>query len=189
MKKLIFALLLFSFFAVGCGPMIGQVMVSGAGLKSFDVVSGPTPQVKRGTSILVFGPFDKTADAFYICRGEDAAKFSDEFIRLGLKSELYLGYGSAPQVKLADAKKMSPEELRSALGLATAPDYLLSGTLERRKMNVAPAQGVIMDEAYRLELLDLRTHSTSQYHAAVKDLAQKTIPDVAEALVQRLGVR
>lgn len=187
MKKLL-TLVLVALCCSGCGPIIGQMMVSGDGLKSLEVVSGQPPQIRAGASILVFGPFAKTDDAFYICRGEDAAKFSDEFIRHGLRSELYLAHGSAGRVTLANAKKMSPEELRTALGLTTTPDYLLSGTLTLRKMTVAPAKGVIMNEAYDLELLDLRTQTTSHYRAAVKDLAQDTIPDVAEALVQKFGV-
>lgn len=188
MKKLFLVVLLSSLLLSGCGPIFGQIMASGEGLKSFEVASGQPPQVKAGASILVFGPFAKTADAFYICRGEDAAKFSDEFIRHGLRSDLYLAHGSAGRVTLAEARKMGPEQLRTALGLTATPDYLLSGTLTRRKITVAPAHGVIMEEAYELDLLDLRTQETSHYRAAVKDLAQETIPDVAAALVQRLGV-
>lgn len=188
MKKLLFAFLLSSFIVSGCGPIIGQMMVSGDGLKSFEVVSGQTPQVSSDASILVFGPFAKTDAAFYICRGEDAAKFSDEFIRHGLGSELYLAHGSAGRITLAAAKKMSAEELRMALGLTATPDYILSGTLTRRKMTVAPAKGVILDEAYDLEFLDLRTQATSRYRAAVKDLAQETIPDIAAVLIQKLGL-
>lgn len=188
MKKLLFAFILLSCCCSGCGPIIGQFMASGEGLKSFAVVSGQVPQVKTGAAILVFGPFAKTDDAFYLCRGEDAAKFSDEFIRHGLHSELYLAHGSAGRVTLAEARKMSSEQLHIALGLTIPPDYLLSGTLTRRKMTVAPAHGVIMEEAYELELLDLRTQATSHYRAAVKDLAQKTIPDVAAVLVQQFGL-
>lgn len=188
MKKFLFSFIFLVFLLNGCGPIIGQSMVSSNGLKSLEVLSGQPPQIKAGTSILVFGPFAKSADAFYLCRGEDAAKFSDEFIRLGLRSDLYLGYGAAQKVTLADAKKMSAEQLRTALGLTTSPDYLLSGTLTRRKMTVAPAQGVIMDEGYELELLDLRTQTTSRYRAAVKELAQETIPVVATALVQKFGI-
>lgn len=188
MKKLLFAFLLFSFFTGGCGPILGQFMGRGEGVKSFEVVSGQVPQLKTGASILVFGPFAKTDDAFYICRGEDAAKFSDEFIRHGLHSELYLAHGSAGRVTLAAAKKMSGVELRTALGLTSPPDYLLSGTLTQRKMTVAPAHGVVMEEAYDLELLDLRTQATSRYRASVKDLAQETIPDVAAVLVGKFGI-
>ena len=83
---------------------------------------------------------------------------------------------------------MSGAELRTALGLTSPPAYLLSGTLTLRKMTVAPAHGVVMEEAYDLELLDLRTQATSRYRAAVKDLAQETIPDVAAALVQKFGI-
>ena len=188
MKKSLLAFVLLVFLLSGCGPIIGQFMGSGEGLNSFEVVSGQPPQVKAGASILVFGPFAKTADAFYLCRGEDAAKFSDEFIRHGLRSELYLAHGSAGRVTLVEAKKMSGEQLRTALGLTTPPDYLLSGTLTLRKMTVAPAHGVVMEEAYELEILDLRTQASSHYRAAVKDLAQETIPDVAAALVKKLGV-
>lgn len=189
MKRSLLAFVLLAFLLSGCGPIIGQFMGSGEGLQSFEVVSGQPPQLKAGASILVFGPFAKTSDAFYLCRGEDAAKFSDEFIRHGLRSELYLAHGSAGRVKLAEAKKMSAEELRVALGLTNSPDYLLSGTLTRRKMTVAPSHGVIMEEGYELELLDLQTQAPSHYRAAVKDLAQETIPDVAAALVKKLGMQ
>ena len=188
MRKILLALVLSVFILSGCGPILGQFMGRGEGIKSFEVVSGQVPQFKAGTAILVFGPFAKTADAFHICRGEDAAKFSDEFIRHGLHSELYLAHGSAGRVTLAEAKKMNAEQLRDALGLTSPPAYLLSGTLTLRKMTVAPAHGVVMEEAYDLELLDLRTQATSRYRAAVKDLAQETIPDVAAALVQKFGI-
>lgn len=186
MRRPLLFLLLIPILLSGCGPIIGQFMAMGEGLRSFEVLSGQPPEVKSGETVLVFGPLAKGKDAFYLCRGEDAAKFSDEFNRLGLRSALYLGYGPQ-QVTLADAKKMSPEELRIALKLETAPDYLLSGTLARREMTVAPSHGVIMEESYELEILDLRTQAASRYRASVKDLAQATIPDVAEALVQRLG--
>lgn len=186
MRRSLFSLLLMSFLINGCGPILGQFMAIGEGLRSFEVLNGQPPEVKSGEMILVFGPLTKGKDAFYICRGEDAAKFSDEFNRLGLRSALYLGYGPQ-QVTLADAKKMTPEELRIALKLETAPDYLLSGTLAHREMTVAPSHGVIMEETYELEILDLRTQAASRYRASVKDLAQATIPDVAEALLQRLG--
>lgn len=188
MKKSLLVFVLSVFILSGCGPILGQFMGRGEGIKSFEVVSGQAPQFKAGASILVFGPFAKTADAFYICRGEDAAKFSDEFSRHGLHSELYLAHGSAGRVTLAEAKKMNGAELRTALGLTSPPDYLLSGTLTLRKMTVAPAHGVVMEEAYDLELLDLRTQATSRYRAAVKDLAQETIPDVAAALVEKFGI-
>jgi hypothetical protein len=83
---------------------------------------------------------------------------------------------------------MSAEQLRTALGLTAPPDYLLSGTLTLRKMTVAPAHGVVMEEGYELELLDLRTQTTSRFRASVKDLAQETIPDVTAALVGKLGI-
>lgn len=189
MKKILcVALLLLSLVGSGCGPILGKMMSAGDGLKSLDVVSGQVPVLKPGTMILVYGPFEKTDAAFYVCRGEDAAKFADEFTRLGLRGELYLGHGSRAKVTLAAAKLMTPEELRVALSLPAAPDYLFSGTLTQRKMNVAPAHGVIMDEGYRLELIDLRTQARSEYQARVKDLAQETIPDVAEALVAKLGL-
>jgi len=188
MKRPLFAFVLLVFFLSGCGPIIGQFMGSGEGLQSFEVVSGEAPQLKAGASILVFGPFAKTDDAFYLCRGEDAAKFSDEFIRHGLRSELYLAHGSAGRVTLSEAKKMKAEELRTALGLTDPPDYLLSGTLTRRKMTVAPSHGVIMEEGYELDLLDLRAQTTSRYRAAVKDLAQETIPDVAVVMVEKFGI-
>lgn len=188
MRKTLLAFVLLSFFCSGCGPIIGQFMATGEGLKSLETLSGQPPQLNAGASILVFGPFAKSDDAFYLCRGEDAAKFSDEFIRHGLRSELYLAHGSAGRVTLAAAQKMDAEQLRTALGLTNAPDYLLSGTLTRRKMTVAPAHGVIMEEGYELDLLDLKTQATSRYRAAVKDLAQKTIPDIASALVEKFGL-
>lgn len=188
MKKILLLCVFSVFFLSGCGPIIGQFMAAGEGLSSFEVTSGQPPQLRAQASILVFGPFAKSDEAFYICRGEDAAKFSDEFIRHGLTSELYLAHGSAGRVTLEEAKKMSPETLRTALGLKAAPDYLLSGTLTQRQMTVAPAHGVIMSEAYTLDLLDLHTQGTSHYRAVVKDLAQRTIPDIAAALVQKLGL-
>lgn len=188
MKRPLLAFLSLLIFLSGCGPLIGQFMGRGEGLKSFEIVGGQAPQVKAGASILVFGPFAKTDDAFYICRGEDAAKFSDEFTRHGLRSELYLAHGSAGRVTLIEAKKMNAEQLRTALGLTTTPDYLLSGTLTRRKMTVAPTHGVIMEEAYELELLDLGTQATSRYRTAVEDLAQETVPDIAAVLVEKFGV-
>jgi hypothetical protein len=64
MKKYLIGLALVSFFCSGCGPILGQFMGRGEGLKSMEVISGHPPQLKAETSILVFGPFNKTDAAF-----------------------------------------------------------------------------------------------------------------------------
>ena len=66
-------------FLSACGPMIGGMMVAGNGIKDFEVVQGDSSALPLGSQVAVLGPFDKTDQAFYICRGEEAAAFASAF--------------------------------------------------------------------------------------------------------------
>ena len=50
--------------------------MQGVGVKQFETVRGNLGELHPGRNLLVFGPFAKTDEAFYICRGEDAAQLS-----------------------------------------------------------------------------------------------------------------
>lgn len=172
----------------GCGPIIGQMMSSGEGVKSSELISGKAPTLKPGVSILVYGPFAKTANSFYICPGEEASRIADSLTSRGLRGELYLALKGTGRLGLAEVKKLTPEQMKSTLGLQSQPDFLLTGTLEVRQMNVAPSHGVIMEETYRLELTDLRSGAVSQFRISVKDLAQETTGQVVGALLTKTGM-
>ncbi len=69
-----------------CGPIIGGMMVASNGVKDFNVITGDLADLPMGSRVAVLGPFDKTDEAFYICRGEDAAAFASAFNQSGLFS-------------------------------------------------------------------------------------------------------
>ncbi|MCF6179623.1 MAG: hypothetical protein L3J63_09590 [Geopsychrobacter sp.] len=181
-------LLLMLFLLVGCGPMIGASMVSGGGVKQFKTVDGRLQDLKAGSSVLVVGPFAKTEQAYYICRGEETANFTSAFNSLGLfQADFYLGDRFAEtRDKLERFKDMTSAELQTELGLKVAPQLLVSGTILTRSMVAAPAQGVLMDIGYRLQFYDLKSAQTTIVEVQVKDLFQDCIDDVVSELTARL---
>ncbi len=172
-----------------CGPILGGLMKIEEGIKQFEVRSGSLSDLRPGRSLLVFGPFAKTDEAFYICRGEDAAQFNAEFVRAGLfRSELYLerDYKALEQTARR-LRATAPEQLKTDLGLDIVPDTILFATLTRRETTVAPARGVVMEESFRLEFYDTRAGTSTVLEVAVRDLAERCIPTLVKEFAERLG--
>jgi hypothetical protein len=173
----------------GCGPIIGASMVAGGGAKDFTLVSGQLKSLKPGSRVLVVAPFAKTDEAFYICRGEEAANFTSTFNDTGLfQADFHLSDRFAKDSNLVDQlKQKSPALIQSELGLAEAPDLLMSGVILNRSMVAAPAQGIMMDVGYRLEFYDLRSQKTTSVEIQVKDLFQECIGDAVNELMSQIS--
>ncbi len=179
---------LLSLLLSGCGPVIGQVMRVADGLKEFELTQGKIEDLAGGGELLVYGPFAKTSEAFYICRGEDAAHFAAELAEAGLfKSSLRLDREELdPSRAAALLKTLGAEELRQKFGLEKAPEKVLLGTILYRRTIVAPTRGVVMDVGYRLECYDPRSRQSTVIEVAVRDLAERTVPRLVEELTRRL---
>jgi hypothetical protein len=174
-----------------CGPMIGGMMVAGNGVKDFKALQGDLSNLPSGSRVAVLGPFDKTPEAFYICRGEEAAAFTSAFNQSGLFSaELDVKTRFPDELPQASQfKGQTQAEVQKALGLQQSPDLIMSGTILSREMVAAPAQGVIMTVAYRLEFLNLGNGQTTVIEVAIKEMFQDVIPETVEYLVKQMGGR
>lgn len=174
-----------------CGPIIGGIMVAGNGVKDFRVTSGSLATLRPGAKLAIIGPFDKTPEAFYICRGEDDAYFATSFKQAGLfAAELAIPDRFPKQYpKVADWRGRTPAEVQQAFKLSAPPDYLMSGTILRRDMDAAPAQGVIMKVAFRLDFLELATGKTTTVEVEVQELFQNAIPEIVREFARQLGRR
>ena len=190
--KVFWAGLVLSALLLGaCGPIIGGLMVAGNGVKEFRVTAGRLTDLRPGARVAIIGPFDKTPEAFYICRGEDDAYFASSFKQSGLfATELAIPDRFPKQMpKAADWRGRSAAEIQQALNLAAAPDYVMSGTILRREMDAAPMQGVIMKVAFRLEFLEVATGKTITVESAVQELFQDAIPAIVKEFSRQLGRR
>lgn len=174
-----------------CGPIIGGIMVAGNGVKEFRVTNGSLATLRPGAKLAIIGPFDKTPEAFYICRGEDDAYFATSFKQNGLfAAELAIPDRFPKQYpKVADWRGRTPAEVQQAFKLSAAPDYLMSGTILRRDMDAAPAQGVIMKVAFRLDFLELATGKTTTVEVEVQELFQNAIPEIVKEFGRHMGRR
>ncbi len=83
-------------------------------------------------------------------------------------------------------KQKTPAQIQAELGLAEAPDLLMTGVILQRSTIAAPAQGVLMDVGYRLEFYDLQRPQTTQVDVRVKDLFQECITAVVDELMARI---
>lgn len=174
-----------------CGPIIGGIMVAGNGVKEFRVTNGSLATLRPGAKLAIIGPFDKTPEAFYICRGEDDAYFATSFKQTGLfAAELAIPDRFPKQYpKVSDWRGRTPAEVQQAFKLSAPPDYLMSGTILRRDMDAAPAQGVIMKVAFRLDFLELATGKTTTVEVDVQELFQDAIPEIVREFGRQLGRR
>lgn len=174
-----------------CGPIIGGFMVAGNGIKDFRVTSGSLATLRPGAKLAIIGPFNKTPEAFYICRGEDDAYFASSFKQNGLfAAELAIPDRFPKQYpKAADWHGKTPAEVQQVLKLSAAPDYIMSGTILRRDMDAAPTQGVIMKVAFRLDFLELATGKTTTVEVDVQELFQDAIPAIVKELGRQMGRR
>ena len=78
---------------------------------------------------------------------------------------------------------------RECRKLVDSPEYLMSGTILRREMVAAPAQGVIMKVAFRLDFLEVATGKTVSVEAGVQELFQNAVPAIAKELGRQMGRR
>jgi hypothetical protein len=178
-------------FLSACGPMIGGMMVSSNGIKDFKVIQGDFSSLSPGSQVAVLGPFDKTDQAFYICRGEEAAAFASAFNQSGLFSaELEVDTRFPEELPgAAQFKGRTQAETRQTLGLQKTPDIVMSGTIMSRDMVAAPANGVIMTATYQLEFLNLVDGQTTVIEVTTKDLFQDVIPNIVKHLAEQMGKR
>jgi hypothetical protein len=176
-------------FLSACGPMIGGMMVAGNGIKDFKVIQGDLSALAMGSQVAVLGPFDKADQAFYICRGEDAAAFTSAFNQFGLFSA-ELDVDTRFPEKLPEAaqfKGRTSSDVQQALGLQKAPDIVMSGTILSRGMTAAPANGVIMTSSYRLEFLNLADGQKTVIEVSAQDMFQNVVPNTVKHLAKQMG--
>jgi hypothetical protein len=189
--KAFWPLLALTLLLGACGPIIGGVMVLGNGVKDFRVINGNLATLRPGAKLAIIGPFDKTAEAFYICRGEDDAYFASSFRQNGLFAAELAIPDRFPKLlpKATDWRGKSPAEVQQALRLSAPPDYVMSGTILRREMVAAPMQGVIMKVAFRLDFLELATGKTTSVETRVEELFQDAIPAIVKEMGQQMRWR
>jgi len=187
MKTRIILTLLFLLTLSACGPIIGQMMKASEGISQFDVISGSLTSLSPEGSLLVYGPFAKTKDAFYISRGEDAANFAAELKDQGvIQTRLFIERNFDRLEQTAnELRGKTPEQIQNDLGLERRPNIILFGTILHRKTIIAPARGVIMDVGYRLEFYDLGSRKSTIVEVSIKDLAEDCIPRIVEEIVRR----
>lgn len=190
--KAFWAVLVLAVMLLGaCGPIFGGMMVASNGIKDFRVVSGSLDTLRPGAKLAVIGPFDKTPEAFYICRGEDDAYFASSFKQSGLfAAELAIPDRFPKQMpKTADWRGKSSAEIQQSFQLSAPPDYVMSGTILRREMVAAPMQGVIMKVAFRLDFLEVATGKSTSVEVDVKEFFQDAVPAIVKELGRQMGRR
>ncbi|PLX43015.1 MAG: hypothetical protein C0608_00955 [Deltaproteobacteria bacterium] len=174
---------------VSCGPIMGNLMTMGGGVKDIEVTKGDTATFKAGKKLLVLAPFLKGEDGYYVSRGDDAANLLDAINGISLFEGQFLfepDYYSLEK-KAAEYKSMSPKELKALSELDFTPEYLLVGTILSRDTVVAPTRGVMMDVTYSLEFVDLSSGENLIIKVRAKDLFPEVAPDIAGALAELLS--
>ena len=171
-----------------CGPIIGQMMKISEGVKDFKLVSGDLKSLsQKGLNILAVGPFDKTPDAYYIARGDEAGMFFQEFNNNGhFKSELHIGrrYGDL-QEAAAKIRSKSAAQLKSDFGLKAEPDLVMFGTVLDRQTIVAPTRGIIMQVSYRLEFFNTASKASTVIEITVKDHFKDCVKMVISEIISQ----
>lgn len=187
MKRLLLLSSLFVFTLSACGPIIGQVMRGGEGASIEQVVAGDVTDLQAGGRLLVFGPFAKTREAFYICRGEEASAFAEHIADKGFfRTDLTIVPGFADTADaVSRLKAQSAVTIQKELGLESAPELILFGTILKRSMNVAPTRGVIQDVTYRLEFYNLKTRSSTIIDVKSKLSFKDCVPAVVDVLMEK----
>lgn len=181
----IFISLLMILCLTACGPLFGQMMLSDNGIKEFSVKKGSLNDLKQGESLLVYGPFEKTDEAFYICRGEDAAHFAAELKKAGFQTELFIEHTFKNLQNTAESLRgKTPEQLREELQLDILPDKILFGTILHRHFSVAPTKGVEVHEGFRLEFFDLGTGRSTILEISDEELVQNSVPSIVSSLIK-----
>jgi len=172
----------------GCGLIYGQLTKAGDGIKSFAILQGDLAVLKGGGDLLVYAPFGKTDNAFYVARGEEAAHFAATLEEVRLFQTEFLFERDVDDVeKTAQMLRgMSAEAAQEYAGMARAPRLILFGTLVERHESVAPTRGVLMDITYQLEFYEIASRQSTILEVRVKHLAEECVNVVVSDLVERL---
>lgn len=172
-----------------CGPIYSVVSKASEGIRDFKVVEGDLSMLKPGGQLLVYGPFDKTEQAYYIAKGEDAAQFAASFDQTGFqRSELHIEKNFAQLEQTAQQMRGSnAARIKEDYGLEAEPDTILFGTLvERGPVTVVPFRAVFLT-TYRLEFFDVASGTSSVVEVQVKMRYEEIIPSIVEEIVLRAG--
>jgi hypothetical protein len=170
-----------------CGPIIGQMMKMSEGVKYFKVVAGDISILDRGKNVLVVGPFDKESGAYHIAQGADAAMFFNEITEAKyMDAELYIGrkYGDLSEM-VSSLRSMEQATIMKELHLQAEPDLLMFGTIIERATIVAPARGIIMEVAYRLEFYDPASKASTVVEVKVKEHFKDCIKLIVSEIVRQ----
>ena len=172
-----------------CGPIYSVVSKASEGIRDFKVVEGDLSMLKPEGRLLVYGPFTKTDQAYYIAKGEDAAQFAASFDQTGFqKSELYIENNFAQLEQTAQQMRgRNAARIKEDYGLEAEPDTILFGTLvERGPVTVVPFRAVFLT-TYRLEFFDVASGTSSVVEVKVKMRYEDIIPSIVEEIVRRAG--
>ncbi len=184
----LFILLMLSLLISGCGLIYGQMTKAGDGIKSFAVIQGDLAPLKGGGELLVYAPFAKSEQAFYVARGEEAANFATSLKEVGLfRTEFFYERDIDDVEKTAKKLRgMTAAELQSFAKMQHSPRMILFGTLLKRSESVAPTRGVLMDTTYKLEFFEIATRRSTIIEVQVRDLAENCVDAVVRDLKARL---
>lgn len=187
-KRLLLPLLMLLMLSA-CGPIIGQAMKSKEGVKNFSVTEGSLADLVPGSALLVYGPFEKSAGAYYIAKGEDAFDFSEKFQQNGFfRTELSIEHTYKKLQQTADRlRNKTPQQLKEELSLDILPATILFGTITHRETVIAPSRGLVMEVGFRLEFFDVASKKTTVVEVSVRDLAQNCIPSIVKEIVGKSG--
>lgn len=173
----------------GCGPIYSSISKSSEGIQEFKVVKGNLSSLKPGGNLLVYGPFAKTGNAYYIAKGEDASQFNGRIAQAGFqKSELYLerNYKDLEQTA-ALMRQKSPAQLKADYNLDVEPATILFGTIvQRGPVTVMPFRAV-MPETFRLEFFDVAAKTSTVVEVRVKMRYEEIVPSIVEEIMRRSG--
>ncbi len=172
----------------GCGPIIALVSKTSDGIGDVAVKGDPTT-LRGGGDLLVYAPFAKTDQAFYICRGEEAANFAEQLQRQGLfKTAVHFEWTLDAESKTAmHLRSLSATELKNQLGLEREPGRILFGTLVKRAESATPLRGVVMQTTYRLEFYDVAKKTSTTFELEAHFLAEEMVAEVVAELGRRIG--
>ncbi len=135
----------------------------------------------------MFGPFAKTREAFYICRGEEASSFAEQLADKGFfRTDLTIlpGFKDTSEA-VSQLKAKSSVDIQKDFGLSEAPELILFGTILRRSMNIAPTRGIIQDVAYRLEFYNPATRASTIIDVKSKQNYQDCIPNIIDTIMEK----
>ena len=181
-------LFMFTLLISSCGLIYGQWTKTGDGIKSFAVIQGDLASLKVGGDLLVYAPFAKTDQAFYVARGDEASSFAISLEGSGLFRTEFLFERDLDDVEKTAKKlrSMTADEVQGFAGMQHTPRMVLFGTLLKREGSVAPSRGVLMDTTYKLEFFEIATRKGTIIEIQVRDLAESCVNTVVKDLLERL---